>query len=60
MSDDVDLRLMDPFYRIRFDDGRIFDYSSEKSENLRQINEYNPADAGAMSAISRRAKPATR
>ena len=36
---------MDPFYRIRFDDGRIFDYSSEKSENLRQILEYNPADA---------------
>ena len=45
MSDEVDLRLMDPFYRIRFDDGRIFDYSSEKSENLRQILEYNPADA---------------
>ena len=45
MSDDVDLRLMDPFYRIRFDDGRIFDYSGEKSENLRQILEYNPADA---------------
>lgn len=45
MSDDVDLRLMDPFYRIRFDDGRIFDYSNEKSENLRQILEFNPADA---------------
>ncbi len=45
MSDDVDLRLMDPFYRIRFDDGRTFDYSSEKAENLRQILEYNPADA---------------
>ena len=41
MSDDVDLRLMDPFYRIRFDDGRTFDYSSEKAENLRQILEYN-------------------
>ena len=45
MSSDVDLRLMNPFYRIRFDDGRIFDYSNEKSENLRQIREYNPDDA---------------
>lgn len=26
LQDDVDLRLMEPFYRIRFDDGRIFDY----------------------------------
>ena len=24
MSDDVDLRAMDPFYQIRFSDGRIF------------------------------------
>lgn len=45
MSDDVDLRLMNPFYRIRFNDGRIFDYSNDKSENLRQIREYNPEDA---------------
>ena len=29
MADDVDLRPMDPFYRIRFDDGTWFDYSGD-------------------------------
>lgn len=45
LEDDIDLRLMNPFYRIRFDDGKIFDYSGDKEENLRQIRDYNPADA---------------
>ena len=29
LSDDIDLRLMDPFYRVRFDDGTHFDYSGD-------------------------------
>ena len=29
MQDHVDLRLMAPFYRIRFDDGTHFDYSND-------------------------------
>ena len=28
-SDDIDLRAMDPFYRIRFSDGTWFDYSGD-------------------------------
>ena len=44
-ADDVDLRPMDPFFRIRFDDGRIFDYSGDKARNIEQIKRYNEADA---------------
>jgi len=43
-EDDVDLRLMDPFYRIRFDDGRVFDYSGDAEKVKAQIAEYSPAD----------------
>ncbi len=44
-ADDVDLRLMDPFYRIRFDDGKIFDYSGDAEKVKAQIAQYSPADA---------------
>jgi phytoene desaturase len=35
MADHVQLKLMDPFYRIRFDDGSWFDYSGDP-EAMRQ------------------------
>ena len=44
-QDDVDLRLMDPFYRIRFDDGRVFDYSGDADKVKAQIAQFSPADA---------------
>lgn len=43
-ADDVELCPMDPFFRIRFDDGRIFDYSGDRQKTLAQIRDYNPAD----------------
>ena len=45
LSDDVDLRPMDPFFRIRFDDGRKFDYSGDRERNIEQIKTFNEADA---------------
>jgi len=44
MKDHVDLRLMAPFYRIRFDDGTHFDYSNDDAAMLAQIAALNPAD----------------
>ena len=44
-SDDVDLRPMDPFFRLRFDDGRTFDYSGDKARNIEQIKTFCEADA---------------
>ena len=43
-ADDVDLRKMDPFYRIRFDDGTHFDYSDDEAAIRRQIAAISPDD----------------
>ncbi|MDF1564127.1 MAG: phytoene desaturase [Deltaproteobacteria bacterium] len=43
-EDHIDLRPVTPYYRIRFDDGLIFDYSGDAEEMRRQIGELNPAD----------------
>ncbi|EED35144.1 phytoene dehydrogenase [Luminiphilus syltensis NOR5-1B] len=44
LEDDVDLRPMDPFFRIRFDDGTHFDYSGDRDAILSQIDDLCPAD----------------
>jgi phytoene desaturase len=44
-SDDVDLRPMDPFFRLHFDDGRIFDYCGDKARNIAQIKTFSEDDA---------------
>jgi len=44
MKDHVDLRLMSPFYRIRFDDGTHFDYSNNDEQMLEQIAKFSPED----------------
>jgi phytoene desaturase len=43
-SDDVDLRLMAPFYRIRFADGTHFDYSNDEDAMCREIAKFSPDD----------------
>lgn len=44
LQDHLDLRLMSPFYRIRFDDGTHFDYSNNDEEMLAQIERFSPED----------------
>jgi len=44
LADDVDLRPMSPFYRIRFDDGETFDYSGDPEATRREIARFSPAD----------------
>jgi phytoene desaturase len=43
-SYDVDLRPMDPFYRIRFHDGTHFDYSGNAETMLEEVARFEPAD----------------
>jgi phytoene desaturase len=43
-ADDVDLRLMSPFYRIRFDDGDVFDYSGEPEAVRAEVRRFAPRD----------------
>lgn len=41
-SDDVTLRLLDPFYRIRFDDGDHFDYSGDPERMRAEVLRIDP------------------
>ena len=44
MSDDVDLRPVAPYYRIRFDDGECFDYSGDAEAMRAEVARLAPAD----------------
>lgn len=46
-SDDVDLRLMEPFYRIRFHDGTWFDYSGDAQRMRDEVARFCPDDVPA-------------
>jgi phytoene desaturase len=43
-ADYVKIVPIDPFYRIRFEDGSVFTYNSDRESLLRQIRAFNPAD----------------
>lgn len=43
MESVIDLRPVAPFYRIRFNDGRVFDYSGDAADMRAQIASLSPA-----------------
>jgi phytoene desaturase len=44
LSDDVDLRPISPFYRIRFGDGETFDYTGDPAAMRAEVARFSPAD----------------
>jgi len=44
-ADDVELRELDPFYRIRYADGDHFDYSGDPDRQRAEVRRISPADA---------------
>ena len=48
LSDDVDLRPLTPFYRIRFDDGATFDYSGDREAMRAEVARFSPADVAGF------------
>ena len=44
-ADDVELKRLEPFYRIRFDDGTHFDYSGEVDRMRAEVRRISPDDA---------------
>jgi phytoene desaturase len=44
LADDVELREVDPYYRIRFSDGDTFDYTGDAARMRAAIARINPAD----------------
>lgn len=53
LSDDVELKPNTPFYRVRFDDGTVFDYSGDRAAMEDQIARIEPRDiAGYRSFLN--------
>ncbi|WP_026222716.1 phytoene desaturase [Methylocystis rosea] len=44
MADDIELRPMSPFYRIRFDDGACFNYSGDMDAMRAEVARFSPQD----------------
>ena len=44
MSDDIDMRPVSPFYRIRFHDGTSFDYNGDAEHMKREVARFSPRD----------------
>jgi phytoene desaturase len=51
MSDDVDLRPLDPFYRIQFDDGSYFDYSGDLAAMRAEVARFAPSDLAGFDSF---------
>jgi len=43
-ADDVELRPVDPFYRIRFDDGAVFTYTGDTDAMRAEVARFSPGD----------------
>jgi phytoene desaturase len=44
LSDHLKLVPVDPFYRIRFHDGRVFDYTGDAERMAAEVRKFNPGD----------------
>lgn len=44
LADDVELRPVTPFYRIRFHDGEVFDYTGDPASMRAEVARFSPAD----------------
>lgn len=50
-SDNATLQMLDPFYRVRFDDGTHFDYTNDLARMREQIVAISPADLAGYEAF---------
>jgi phytoene desaturase len=53
LADDVDLRPIDPFYRIRFHDGVVFDYTGSAEAMRAEVARLSPGDVEGYEAFLR-------
>ena len=51
MADDVQLVPMEPYYRVRFDDGSHFDYNGDPEHMRREVARFNPDDLAGYEAF---------
>ncbi len=55
-EDDIDLRPVTPFYRIRFDDGAVFDYTGSAEAMAREVARFSPRDVAGYEAFLRKSE----
>ncbi len=53
LADDVDLRPVSPFYRIRFADGATFDYTGDPAAMRAEIARFSPSDVAGYERFMR-------
>lgn len=46
LADDVELRPIDPFYQIRFQDGSVFHYNGDAAHMRAEVARFSPGDVG--------------
>jgi len=56
MSDHIDLREMNPFYRIRFYNGQTFDYTGNTEAMCKEIAKFDPRDIEGYHGLMRAAE----
>lgn len=56
MADDVQLRALSPFYRIRFDDGACFDYSGDADAMRAEVARFSPGDVAGFDRFMARSR----
>jgi phytoene desaturase len=52
-ADDIDLRPISPFYRIRFDDGETFNYTGDAAEMRAEVARFRPGDVAGYERFMR-------
>jgi phytoene desaturase len=48
LEDDITLRSIDPFYKVRFDDGEVFEYTADLERMRAQIARIEPRDVAGF------------
>ncbi len=56
LSDDVELRPITPFYRIRFHDGATFDYTGDAAAMRAEIARFSPSDVAGYERFMARSE----
>ena len=56
MRDHLEMLPVDPFYRVRFPDGRTFDYTGDEERLLAQIAAFEPRDVDGYRKLAAHAK----
>ena len=51
IEDDIDMRPVTPFYRIRFDDGAVFDYTGDAEVMRREVARFAPGDVAGYQRL---------